>query len=253
MITSTGNSTVVAAAKLHSGRERRKRRRTLLEGPHLIQAAATAGITPELVFALPSDRRTAELAARTGLSVLEVSKPVLAKLAPTDHPQGPIAVFAIPEAGAPSRTDTVVLMGISDPGNAGTLIRSAAAFGFAVAISGDNVDVWAPKVLRAGAGAHFSVGISRLDGDPLRVLRRAGLRPVAAVPRDGSPPGGTGTEPLALMIGSEPRGLSDAVVAGADERVTLATTADVESLNAAVAGSILMYELSQRGNRVRSQ
>lgn len=241
-ITSVRNAVVTETLKLHRARERRKRGSTILEGPHLLAAAAGSSNPLEIVLALPQDHETRRLCGEHGVELRTVSEAVLARLAPTEHPRGPITVMRMPEAAHLEAVDTVVLLGIGDPGNAGTLIRSAAAFGFRVAVGHDGVDVWSPKVLRAGAGAHFIVGISVLGADPVAELRSAGLVVTAATPKGGMapavPPGGA----IALMIGNEPRGLPEDVVAGAEVAVSIPIAAGIESLNAGVAGSILMYE-----------
>ena len=131
MIESTRNPRVVRAAKLHRVRNRRETGETLLEGPNVIGAALAAGLVPDLVFTL--DRNTlADRAAGAGSEVVSVTEAVMSKLAGTENPRGPVAIVAIPESGLVAPVDTIVLCGINDPGNAGTLIRSAAAFSFQV-------------------------------------------------------------------------------------------------------------------------
>jgi TrmH family RNA methyltransferase len=139
-----------------------------------------------------------------------------------------------------------VLWEIADPGNCGTLIRTAAALGWNVASIG-GVDPWSPKVLRAGAGGHFATRLSRLDDEPLAALRAAGLTPIATVVEGGvSPDSIESTDPVALIIGNEANGLSREVVAACDDVVSLAMPGGSESLNASVAGSIAMYVLGSR-------
>lgn len=251
-ITSVGNPIVVAALKLHRTRERARRGRTLLEGPHLLAASVASGNLPEIVLALPRDRETRLLCRDHGIESRTISEEVLGRLAPTEHPRGPIAVITVPDAGDPRPVDTVVMLGVADPGNAGTLIRSAAAFGFRVAVGRETVDIWAPKVLRAGAGAHFTVGFSALGADPVAELRAAGLVVAATAIAGAHDTVEWDGRPIALVIGNEPRGLSDEVVAGADVVVSIATSGGIESLNAAVAGSILMYDRARTRNGVGS-
>lgn len=248
VVRSPRNSRVAAAAALHRRRTRRERGETLIEGPHLLAAAATGGALIDIVFALPEDGAAAAWAELAGADLVTVTTEVLARVAPTQHPRGPVAVAAIPEPLARLDTPCLVLWGIDDPGNAGTLIRTAAAFGLGVVTVAGTVDLWSPKVLRAGAGAHFATAIARLDGaDPAR-LGEWGLRTVATVARGGSPPAALGPSdrPRAVLVGDEARGLPPEVAAAADERVTIPMPGGAESLNAAAAGAIVAYELFGR-------
>lgn len=240
-ITSLRNPKVVEAVKLHRKRERIARGSTLLEGPHLLRAAVESGARIESVFASVDDETTPELLRRSGIEVNGVSDVVLTKLAPTQHPRGPVAVMEIPSEAGLRTSDTVVLYEVADPGNVGTLIRTAAAFGFDVAIGPGTADPWSPKALRAGAGAHFLTSFVPVGPDPIDDLHRAGLTVVATVAHGGAAPERLGREALALLIGSEPSGLPERLSTAADLSVTIPTRG-VESLNAATAGSILMYE-----------
>lgn len=241
MITSTSNPRVKDVRRLSRGRERRSRGLTLLEGPHLLEAAVGAGAELREIWVGEDDEVGADLAAGAGVDPTLASPHVLEAITTTETTRGPIAVLAIPPFSQLSSGSTVVLWNVRDPGNAGTLVRSAAAFGWRVAVGPESVDIWAPKVLRAGAGAHFSTEICRVDD--IDELRRAGLVIVATTPRGGRHPDDLEPGPLALLIGNEPVGLPEGILAAADERVSIATSDSVESLNAAVAGSILMWSM----------
>jgi TrmH family RNA methyltransferase len=243
-ITSARNSQVVDVAKLHRRRERRRRGKTILEGPHLLRAFVDAGGSPDIVLASIGDTDTRGLCIERGIDCRTVDDAVLNRLAPTEHPRGPVAVISIPASVPPDRKDTVVLVGVSDPGNVGTLVRSAAAFGFAVGVAPETADIWSPKALRAGAGAHFGLAITQLGEDLTQELKAAGLVVVATTADGGAAEADAGAAAVALMIGSEPHGLPEVLVEAADSRVSIPTMT-VESLNAAVAGSILMYERSR--------
>jgi TrmH family RNA methyltransferase len=235
-ISSPGNERIKPVRRLHRAKERRATGRTLLEGPHVLQAAIGAGIVPELVFVAEGDPLP-DIAAE----VIPVTEAVLDTIAPTDSPRGPIAVVEIPSPDPLRPEPTLVLWELNTPGNVGTLIRSAAAFGWNVARHG-GADPWSPKVLRAAAGAHFAVPISEVDD--LAELEQAGLMPVATVPEGGvAPESIESSGPVALLVGNEASGLPTEVI----ESVELALTipmAGWESLNVAVAGAIAMYELS---------
>lgn len=234
-ISSPQNERIKAVRRLRRARERRATGKTLLEGPHLLAAALAAGIVPDAVF----------VAAGTdaGPDAVEVSEAVLDAIAPTETPRGPIAVIDIPDPAPLEAHATVVLWHVADPGNAGTLIRSAAGFGWNVATHG-GADPWSPKVLRAAAGAHFAVPISAIDD--LGDLAAAGLATVATVPADGVDADELTVDgPIALLVGNEAAGLPASVVDAADALLTIPAFG-LESLNAAVAGSIAMYALGRR-------
>ena len=246
VITSTRNPLVARAVKLHTSKERRRRGMTMLEGANLLAAAVRSGVVVERVFASAGDATAERLIVGTGVPLHAVSAAVLRRLAPTEHPKGPIAIISTPQPSTLRPADTVVLMGVADPGNAGTLIRSAAAFGFQVGVSEGCVDVWSPKVLRAGAGAHFSASIVPLGPEPLRRLRDVGVTVLATAPQGETGPITLNGPAVALLVGSEPRGLDPAAIAAVDAVITIPTTGRVDSLNAGVAGSILMYEIAKR-------
>lgn len=232
-ISSPQNERIKAVRRLQRAKERREAGKTILEGPHLLDAAVTAGVVPEVVFAADD----ADLAVAT----VAVSDAVLDVIAPTQTPRGPVAVIDIPPPSPLTADNTVVLWHVADPGNAGTLIRSAAGFGWNVAVHG-GVDPWSPKVLRAGAGAHFAVAISDLDD--VGELAQVGLAPVAAVASGGAAPDEIEVEgAVALLVGNEAAGLPDAVLDSVTVRLTIPSSG-WESLNAAVAGSVAMYALT---------
>lgn len=231
-ISSPQNRAVVEAARLH----RHRRGLTLIEGPHVLAEALAAGVDPYRVFSTPDD-------AENWPGCTVVTRPVLAKVAGTEHPRGPVAVIAIP-APAPLRTDRsmLVLWGVADPGNVGTIIRSAAAFGLGVAIGPDTADPWSPKVLRSGAGAHFRTSIGRVESPS----DLAGHRLLATVADGGMAPSEVEDGPWAVLVGSEAHGLPAELVDRAVATVSIPMPGGTESLNAAVAASILAYELGVR-------
>ena len=242
VITSPSNPRVVAAASLHRSRQRSAQGRTLLEGPGLVGDAVRSGAVIDVVFATDLEDESVRLASRSGIEIVEVSPRVLDRLAGTKTPRGPIAVLRVPEPPPPAAVDAVVLAGVADPGNAGTLIRSAAAFGFAVHVGRDSADPWSPKVLRSAAGGHFATEVSRREA-PVAALGAAGCVIAALLPSGGVLPSALDDDrPVGFVVGSEAHGLPDEIVAHADVRVSLPMPGGVESLNAAVAGSIVMYE-----------
>jgi TrmH family RNA methyltransferase len=195
------------------------------------------------VFALREDALT-QRAVEQGAHLALVAEPVMAKLAATEQPRGPVAIGVRPQDAVLAGADTVVLCGISDPGNAGTLIRSAAAFGFQVAATQETVDLWSPKVLRAAVGAHFLVNLA--TEVTVAALAEAGVHLVALMPRDDHPGDPEpNVQPIGLLVGNEAHGLAPELVAAAETTLTVPTSSSVESLNAAVAGSIAMFAIAQ--------
>ncbi|NOY54828.1 MAG: RNA methyltransferase [Actinobacteria bacterium] len=201
-------------------------------------AAIAAGHELDTIFAVVGDPVVEDL---SGVSY--VSEEVLERLAPTQHPRGPIAIMRIPASARVSRS-CLLLWGVGDPGNMGTLIRSAAAFGMDVAVDSRSTDPWSPKTLRAAAGGHFRTAIER-EATP-ESLQERGFTTVAAVPRGGIDPVELACrDQIAIIVGPEAHGLPADVVAASDLLVTIPMPGDMESLNVGIAGAILAYERSR--------
>jgi TrmH family RNA methyltransferase len=198
-------------------------------------------VVPVRVFV--AEDRPPPVADGGGIEVLTVAAAVLARISGTETPQGVVAVIAVPAAAIPAG-GLLVALGVSDPGNVGTLVRSAAAFGLGFVAGPGCADPWSPKVVRAGAGAHFRTAIGRIS-DPGELGPRT---TVAAVARGGEAPASLrALGDAAILVGDEAAGLPDRVVAAAGLQVTIPMPGGTESLNAAVAGSILAYELAGGG------
>lgn len=238
--------------KLRRSRVRRETGQTTVEGPFLLEEATRGGNLVREVFCLPDDRATLDLCEAQGIDVVVVSANVIDGLADTSQPRGPVAVVDIPDSGSIQRVDSIVLWGIADPGNAGTIIRTAAAFGFQVVATVNCVDLWSPKVVRAGVGAHFRAApIGEVPADP-ELLISSGLR-VVVTAADGEAQlseVAVGGEPIAFVVGNEAHGVPLSV-----RQHPAITTAAIpmpggtESLNAAVTAAIVMYERLQASRR----
>ena len=172
------------------------------------------------------------------------------KLSTLTTPTGPIALFPFLDVSVDellkSRDLIVLLEGVQDPGNVGTVIRSAHAFGAGVALSRGTADLYNAKTVRATMGSLFHAPVAReLDAtELLRAAHAAGFVSVAAMPEGGEAPAEVPVEKLVLAVGSEGAGLSSAVAEACSLRVTIPVLAP--SLNAAVAASILLYEAHSR-------
>lgn len=239
------NQRVVDAARLHSARERRDRGRTLIEGPNLLSEALAHHVIPELVFALADDREMSTLAEHHGFELIRVDEPALARVAGTKTPRGPVAVIEIPEARSTDAPGLLVAWGVSDPGNVGTMIRAAAGFGWGFGHTAGTADPWSPKVLRAGAGGHFRIRIHPFDS--VAELERYGYAAAATVVAGGTSPAELAPGRYAVLIGEESSGLPPHVVEESALTVTIPIPGGIESLNAAMAAGIIVYELSKPG------
>jgi TrmH family RNA methyltransferase len=237
------NQRVAAAARLHRSRERRALGRTLIEGPNLLDAALTAGIVPETLFAGVGDELTSRLATRHGIELIIVDDAALRRVAGTKTPRGPVAVLETPAESRERGAGLLVSWAVGDPGNVGTLIRTAAAFGWDFGHTTGTSDPWSPRVLRAGAGGHFLIGIRQVES--IEELEAAGYLTVAAIVAGGTPPWELGKGRYAVVVGEESSGLPSDVVAAARVKVTIPMAGGQESLNAAMAAGMIVYELSK--------
>ncbi len=233
------------------------RRAALAEGPHLLAEALAAGVPVHLVVAtgrgLEAGGGAEERLARAGTPVYRVGEGEFTRLAATRTPQGVLAVVELAApAGAAALTRVwrgragmaLALCGVQDPGNVGSLARSARAAGVAaLCLDGRAARDDDPKSLRASQGALLHMPVARLEAaEAIAAARAAGARVAAAVPRGGAAPWRADLSgPLLLLLGSEGEGLDEALAAQADVRLTLPMAAG-ESLGVAAAGAALLYE-----------
>jgi TrmH family RNA methyltransferase len=241
----------------------------LLDGEHLVHEALACDVPVELAafsdrqvgnVLSPLGRLAKDVRARGGRAIL-VSDSVLAAISPVQHPSGVVAigraratdvgvVFAASVDDGPHLPLVVVLAGLQDPGNVGAIVRAAAAFGAAgiVAIEGTaNPFSW--KALRGAMGGTFRLPIAARGTTPdvIAAAQERGIRLVAAVPRGGTPlPRLEFRQPTAIVLGGEGGGVSSAIMAAAQESVTIPMRAPVESLNVAVAAALILYEASRQ-------
>jgi len=238
------NPRVAEAARLHRARDRRATGRTILEGPSLLAEALATGVTPDLVFAHPDDEVTAKLATDHGFELILVESAALGRVTGTGTPRGPAAIIAIPPPATSTGRNMIVAWGLSDPGNVGTMIRTAAAFDWDFGYTEGTADPWAPKVLRAGAGGHFRLNTTPVES--LQTLEDVGLTTVATVVSGGARPADVPSGRYALLVGEEAAGLPPDVVEQSTHKVTVPMPGGMESLNAAMAAGIVIYELSRK-------
>ena len=249
------------ARLIASSRERRKSGRCVLEGAHLIDVYRERIGAPETLVVVDDRADEPDIArlidhaapART----LVVPRRLFSEIATSPPDVGALAVVRTPRAEAPDAGDFCLLLeDVQDPGNVGSIIRTAAAAGIEqVLLSRHCAFAWSPKVLRAGQGAHFLttlvedvdlvawIGAFRERGGTVLATAVAGGTPLYRVNLGGR---------VAIAIGSEGRGLSETLLASADQRVTIPMAAGSESLNAAAAAAVMLFEVvRRRGPRLR--
>ncbi len=244
-------------ALLHDPRARQAEHAFVVEGPRALESALDRGAPLEAVFLGPNaDVAFAALTARIaamGIDIYLLKEGVLERLGSTVTPQPVLAVAPMPSRSHDVLTsDGLVLVGVAlaDPGNAGTLLRSAEASGAAaIVLSDGSVDAYNPKVVRASAGAIFGVPV--LEGwsavEALDVLGQQGRQRLAADARTGTHYDEVDFSiPTAVVLGNEAHGLSSDLDAHLDGRVTVPMHGPAESLNVAMAGVVLCFESARQ-------
>ena len=239
---------VVAARRLHRRRDREETGRFLAEGPQAVREALRAGLVVELFGTAQALARHPDLSA----GACPVTEEALGVLAETVAPQGLVAVCTAPDVPLESALArqprlVAVLVEVRDPGNAGTVLRTADAAGAGtVVFAGEAVDPYNGKCVRASAGSLFHVDLVRTPSVELDPLRGAGLQVLAADPYgdadlDGLADTGELARPTAWLFGSEEHGLPDAVAHAADRRERVPIHGQAESLNLAAAAAVCLY------------
>jgi TrmH family RNA methyltransferase len=226
LITSASNPTLKLARKLLAQKRKREEHGLfVVEGEDLVDAATAAGLEPvELLVA----GETVEPDLLAGISTLA-------------HPARVVGVYRTSDLPHEPRETTLALWRVVDPGNVGTLLRTADAFGAAVALSPGCADPLGPKALRASVGAIFRVPLLPFDEAPGErvALVAEGATPLHELELSG---------PTTFVLGAEREGLPAEVVERSDTVATIAMSGDAESLNVAVAGAIALYERSRRAS-----
>lgn len=242
---------------LHDRDTREQERAFLVEGPRFIRDAIAAGFQPRLVVVTDRSRGAESNDLPSDVPLRTMTAALFDTIADTVTSQGMIAVFPIPEPRPPSGVTPLALVvdGVQDPGNLGTLIRSAAGAGATqVVVLTGSADPWAPKTVRAAAGAHFSIPVRRAEPEGLANHLPAGVSLIGADARSARLPDDIDlTGPVALIIGSEGRGLSPSVRSLIDRTVAVPLEGGIESLNAGVAGSILLFEAARQRRNVENR
>ncbi len=263
-IESQSNSRIRLIRKLGTRKGRTAEGKFVIEGLNLVRQAVGESLDIDFIM-VPDDYNTSpgsdisgltafieECAGSVDLNVCTVPPKIFTDLTDAGTGIGILAVLRIPETdisvidSLPYNANILILDRIQDPGNTGTMIRTAAAagYGMIIAVKG-TADIYSAKVLRATAGMIFEIPFAYTDNIPglVRALHESGRRIVVTDPAGGRPYYEEDLrEGIALVIGNEGNGISDELLALADVRVTLPMKGGIESLNAAAAAAILMYE-----------
>jgi RNA methyltransferase, TrmH family len=246
------NPRVEAVRDLRTPRGRRAAGRFAAEGPTLLEEAERTGLRAREIYTTQAGlgRFDPGRYETAGTVVYVVSDRVFARLSDLETPTGVLAVFDLPDRTAAdvlARPGPVLLLaGVADPGNAGTLVRSAEAFGAAGVLFGrGGADPFAPKVVRAAMGSLFRLPVASVDAGEVAALAAAAGRLVVATDVDGEDVAAAGIPANAVLaVGNERRGVRDWLPRW-DRAVRIPQRGAAESLNAAVAGSIVLYEAAR--------
>jgi RNA methyltransferase, TrmH family len=255
MITSSHNPKIQQVRALLAQRsERESAQAFVVEGVRLCEEACSAGWQPSLVlFSQQLSQRGRQLLdnfSGVAANIEEIPDHLMDSVAGTETPQGILAVFPFRSIQAPPELNFVLVLDtVRDPGNLGTILRSAAAAGVqSVLLSPGTADPYAPKVLRSAMGAHFRLPLRLAGWDEIEALHhqtgRSPLKFFLAEAEGGQPCWQTDfRQPLALWIGGEAEGAGQLAHRLADGMVTIPMPGRTESLNAATAASILLFEV----------
>ena len=247
--------TLVRDLKRPRGRERRDL--ALAEGVRLLEEAVAADVSIKHVLASPALEATprgralkAALEAG-GRAIQMVSEGELDELAATDHPQGVVAVIEPPrwrldDLKPGARAPVLILDAVQDPGNVGTMVRTAWALGAAgVLVLPGTAEVTNPKTLRATMGGLFRMPFVELDEPALETWSLRSRVPVLVAAADGAPPERRRDGPLAIVVGNEGAGTRSSLDRWVHGRIGIPLRAGAESLNVSVAAGILLYEVTR--------
>ncbi len=252
---SAKNPRLAAARKLaRDAKERAERGLFLVEGPKLVREALAARVKIREAFATEDSALVKDL-VRAGVAVHEVEPKTLAEISSVETAQGIVAVAEAPTEGGEEALiagdgDLLLAAGVQDPGNAGALVRIAEAAGFAAVVADRaSADFFSPKAVRGSAGSVLRVPAIRVAdlGAFAEALAARGVAVLAANPRGGVDPR-TAKLPkrVALLVGSEGRGIPDRLAKACTGAVTIPMARGVESLNVATAAAVLAFDLARR-------
>ena len=258
VITSSQNSKIkLVRALLGRAKERREAGVFVVEGVRLAEEAVNSNWV--IRFALYDDslnERGLRLVKRIedkNIEVEKVESRLLQSLSETETPQGILAILEFTQLPIPDSPDFLLIPDqIRDPGNLGTLLRSAAAAGVqAMLLSPETTDAFGPKVVRAGMGAHFRLPIHSMSWEEIKQMSKSASMQIFLADMDGKSCWETDLrQPLALIVGGEAEGASEEARNLTTQKISIPMSGDIESLNAGVAGSVVMFEVMRQRRSV---
>ncbi len=258
MITSIQNEKIKLAKALQGAAKiRRKEGLIVLEGARLVRDAMLAGNKPSFLLTTTTfhDEAVFGLARARGVELLDIDDVVMQHVSDTQQPQGILGVFPMPKAALPGPLERILILdSIRDPGNLGTILRTAAAAGVdAVLLSPTCADPYNPKTLRGGMGAHFRVAVANMEWEQIEVTCTDKTVYMADGAGETLYDAADWSGDWALIIGSEAHGAGDSAHKLATTLIRIPMVADTESLNAAVAAGIILFEAARHktGNQKR--
>jgi TrmH family RNA methyltransferase len=250
MLTSSKNTTIQRIVKLQKrAKTRREENQFVIEGIRLVEEALKADLIPDVLLYTenlgPRGDSLIEAFQEKGVAATLVDTRVMKTASDTETPQGVLAVIPLPSPEMPaSPTFILIPDGVRDPGNLGTIIRTAAAAGVdAILLPPGTADAFAPKTLRAGMGAHFQVPLLSLGWDEIQGAVANLQTWLADAAGQTLHTEANLAEPLALVIGGEASGVGPEITNLNPVKLRIPMPGGTESLNAAIAASILMYEV----------
>ncbi|WP_342706532.1 RNA methyltransferase [Pelagirhabdus alkalitolerans] len=240
------NETIKNWSKLKKKKYREKMQQFIIEGDHLIEEAISSGWEIDAIVAV--ENKTFDHSDNS-LKVVRVTEPVMLHLSETKSPQGILAIVKMKAFNITTQKRLLLLDEIQDPGNLGTMIRTADAAGFdAVLLGRGTVDVYNDKTIRSTQGSLFHLPILPVDLlEEIPRLKAEGVNIlVSTLERAKTIDQVNPTDKMGLVVGNEGNGVSDAILELADERIHIPIYGQAESLNVSVAAGIMMYALQMK-------
>lgn len=239
-IISLQNPEIKAITALEKAKNRYEQNRFIAEGLRVCTTLLEANMELKMLYAT-----SLMLPKATEISndeyITEVSDEVMKKISLSHSPSGILGVFSIPQQPDESLlSEGIVLLNVSDPGNAGTLIRTCAAMGKKTVVFVEGVDPWHPKVIQSCAGSIGLITVFQLSWQQLLAMKKK-LHLCALVVRDGKKSNEIDFSDILFVIGNEAHGIPEDLLQQCEYKLTLEMPGNVESLNAAIAGSIALY------------
>lgn len=240
IITSPDNIEIKAVVTLQTTKGRHKQQQFIAEGIRTIKTLIDAGMQLHALYCLQKNLDEARSLTDDEHAITIINDKVLQKISAAATPSGIVATFAIPTPRIEDLSAGIVLAQLQDPGNIGTLIRTAAAMNVKTVVCVEGCNPWSPKVIQSTAGTIGMVTIVECSWQEL-LAHKKDLVLYALVVQGGKKPTIIDQTKALLVIGNEANGIPEAWLNNCDEQVTLPMPGHTESLNAAIAGSIALY------------